>query len=234
MRKARATEGAKLRALRETELKKRDATRLRELSGRIRRARTARRDALKHIRELCRWGRQNVRARVAQLRAETAALLRDQVAKLRTAERDACARDKSSARAELSKRLDEARLELEQARQSFKTHYGRKASRSSAAERRQESTDEVARNLPPELVAVWRKVEHAIRPGPRRTRTEAFLEWAEENPDTVHSILYEQADRDVERLIAEQRAIEARLAKARRGARYTEEDVAAALGAVPF
>ena len=84
---------------------------------------------------------------------------------------------------------------------------------------------------------MWRRVESSIHGGPRRTRTEAFLEWAEENPDAVHGILYEQADRDVARLVAEHSATELRLAKARRGRGYREpEDVAAALAAagVPF
>lgn len=232
--KAQQTEGKRLRAMRESELKRRDSVRLRELGGRIRRAQASRRESLKHVRELCRFGRDNVRARVAQLRDETKARLREQVQALRQAERDACELDKVTTRAELGKRIDEARAELEQARRSYKHHYGRKASRSTAAERRQESADEVAANLPPELVVVFRKVQHAIHGGPRRSRTEAFLEWSEENPDAVHAILNEQADRDLQRLIAEHEATEARLAKARRGRAYSDEDVAAALAGVPF
>ncbi len=231
---ARKTEGTRLRAIRESELKRRDAVRLRELAARIKRARSRRRESLKHIRELCRFGRLNVRSRVHQLREETKAKLREQVAALRQAEREACDVDKVSARAELGKRIDEARGELVEARRSFKHHYGRKTSRSTARERRQESGDEVAANLPHELVTVWRKVEPLIHGGARTTRTEAFLEWAEENPDAVHEILYDAADRDVARLVAEHQATEMRLANARRGRGYSDEDVAAALGGVPF
>lgn len=231
----RETEGTKLRAIRESELKRRDTLKLRELAGRIKLERAKRAGNLKQIRELCRWGRVNIRSRVAQLRAATREQLNSQIAALRHAERASCATDQATARAELDKVIDAARGELVEARRSYKHTYGRKSSRSSAKERREESADEVAHNLPPELVPVWRSVQHSIHGGPRRSRTEAFLEWAEENPDVVHGVMYEQADRDVARLVAEHQATEVRLAKAKRGRGYRDPaDVAAALAGVPF
>ena len=229
------SEGARLRVIRESELKKRDKARLRELAAKIAHARATKSTNLRQIRTLCRLGRQNLRARIKALRSETAEQLRNTVAELRKAQATRCEADERTLELGLAEQLKAARGELAEARQSFRHNYGRKRSSSSAKERREESADEVAHNLPAELVPVFRSVERSIHGGPRRTRTEAFLEWAEENPDQVHAIMYEQADRDVARLVAEHEACGARLAKAKRGRGYREPaDVAAALAGVPF
>lgn len=211
------SEGTKLRKMREAELKRRDKRRLREVGERIRSHKHARRARITEIRGLCRIGRQNLRTRIQKLRKETLETLRDTIAKLRLAEREQCSTSQATARAELTARIEHARKELDQERRAFKERYGRKASKVSSAERAREraseSYDDVAHNLPPELQAVWKRVAKNIKGGPRRSRTEAFLEWAEENPSEVHAILYSEADRDVAKLIREQEQIERRLAK---------------------
>jgi hypothetical protein len=235
MSRRRETEGGKLRAIRESELKKRDKARLRELAQKIAHARATKTTNLRQIKALCRLGRQNLRARVRALRSETAEQLRETVARMKQAQAEQCTADELAAATNLTAHLNTARTELADARRSFTHHYGRKPSRSSSKEKRQESADEVAHNLPAELVAVWRSVERKIHGGPRKSRTEAFLEWAEENPDAVHAVMYEQADRDVARLVAEHQATGARLAKAKSGRGYRDPaDVAAALAGVPF
>lgn len=231
----RETEGGKLRLIRESELKKRDKARLRDLAAKIAHARATKTTNLRQIRTLCRLGRQNLRARIKALRSETADQLRRTVEELRRAQATRCADDERTLELGLAAQLKGARDELADARRSFKHQYGRKGGRSTAKERREESADEVAHNLPPELVPVFRRVERSIHGGPRKSRTEAFLEWAEENPDDVHGIMYEQADRDVARLVAEHEACGARLAKAKHGRGYRDPaDVAAALAGVPF
>jgi len=236
MTRRRETEGGKLRLIRESELKKRDRARLRELAAKIAHARATKTTNIRQIRGLCRLGRQNLRARIKALRSETAEQLRETVASLRRAQAERCSADESTAAALLTGHLKSARDELAEARRSFRHNYGRKSSgRSSSKEKREESADEVSHNLPPELVPVFRRVERSIHGGPRKSRTEAFLEWAEENPDEVHGIMYEQADRDVARLVAEHQACGDRLAKAKRGRGYRDPaDVAAALAGVPF
>jgi hypothetical protein len=235
MTRRRETEGGKLRLIRESELKKRDRARLRDLSAKIAHARATKTTNLRQIRGLCRLGRQNLRARIRALRSETAEQLRQTVEQLKKAQHDRCADDERTLELGLTAQLRGARDELAEARRSFKHNYGHKRSSSSSKERREESADEVAHNLPPELVPVFRRVERSIRGGPRKSRTEAFLEWAEENPDDVHGIMYEQADRDVARLVAEHEACGTRLAKAKRGRGYRDPaDVAAALAGVPF
>lgn len=212
------TEGRKLKKMRDAELKRRDKKRLTELRERIKSAHHARRARIHEIRGLCRVGRNNVRQRIVALREETRERLRDQIARIREAEQDRCATSEQKARAELGKHIEVARRELNEERRAFAERYGRKAqknARRAARERADESFDEVAHNLPPELQAVWKRVAKSIKGGPRRSRTEAFLEWAEENPDEVHGILYAEADRDVARLIREHEEVERRLAKTR-------------------
>jgi len=78
----------------------------------------------------------------------------------------------------------------------------------SLAERRSESDDAVRKNLPPELLPVFDKVRRSIKAGHRRTRTEAFLEWAEEHPAEVLAIQAEHVGADVERMVADQHEAE--------------------------
>lgn len=227
------SEGQKLRQLREGELKRRDRAALRALALRIKHAKTERAHAKRQIAHYCRLGRQNVAARVRALRDEMRQAINAKADKLRTAQRDQCAADQAAARLELDQELRAARHELELERRGFAAQYGKKKSRTTAAERRAEADDEVERNLPAELVPVFRAVKGKLRARPRMTRTEAFLHWAEENPDDVHAIIYDQAERDVARLVAEQERIAKRLRKGRKA--YADPDeLAHALAGVPF
>ena len=75
----------------------------------------------------------------------------------------------------------------------------RKASR----ERESESDDEVRRDIPPELVGVFNKVRRNIKGSDRRSRSEAFLEWAEENPGEIYAMQEQEAAREIKRLVNE-------------------------------
>jgi hypothetical protein len=76
--------------------------------------------------------------------------------------------------------------------------------RATARERAGESDDEVRANLAPELVRVFDKVRRHIKGSPRKSRTEAFLQWAEENPGEVYEIQQHDADRYLAQLLAEE------------------------------
>jgi multidrug efflux pump subunit AcrA (membrane-fusion protein) len=78
-----------------------------------------------------------------------------------------------------------------------------RAVRSTKAERRQESDDEVRSNLRPDMVPVFNAVKRHIKGTTRKSRTEAFLEWAEENPEEVFPLMQHEADKHLARLIAE-------------------------------
>jgi hypothetical protein len=89
--------------------------------------------------------------------------------------------------------------------------------RLTAAERRAESDDEVRHNLPPHLVPIFNKVRSQIKGVPGRiTRTEAFLHWAEENPDIVQEAQIERAERETVKLIREQKKAQREEQRARR------------------
>jgi hypothetical protein len=103
--------------------------------------------------------------------------------------------------------------------------------RTTARERAQESDDAVRSNLPPELVLVFDVVKKHIKGSPRRSRTEAFLEWAEENPGEVYAIAQADADRHLSKLLAE----EERLSRRLRGGRGRGRTAAAVdLADIPF
>jgi hypothetical protein len=81
--------------------------------------------------------------------------------------------------------------------------------RAKALELRSESDDEVRANLDPALQSVWNEMKAAFKGEPgRRTRTEAFLEWAEANPDEVLTLQIALAEADAERFVAEQAALD--------------------------
>jgi hypothetical protein len=82
-------------------------------------------------------------------------------------------------------------------RQRFK-----EAKRASRAEQRSESDEEVRVNIPPELVPLWERKKRSIHGSERMSRTEAFLHWVEEHPDSMLEALEdrtEQVVRDLER-----------------------------------
>lgn len=60
-----------------------------------------------------------------------------------------------------------------------------RGARSSASERRAESDDAVRANLPPELHPTFERVKQTIKPAPRMSRTETFLQWVHEHPAEV-------------------------------------------------
>ena len=74
---------------------------------------------------------------------------------------------------------------------------------------RQESDEEVRNNIPPELVPTWEVEKRGIKGNPRKSRTEAFLEWVEQHPTEI--VYVEPSDEDYERSFANRRASEMRL-----------------------
>lgn len=67
----------------------------------------------------------------------------------------------------------------------------------SRTEKRLESDDEVRRNIAADLVCVFDAIKRHIKADVRRSRTEAFLQWCEENPGEVIGYQQAHADRGV-------------------------------------
>jgi hypothetical protein len=70
-----------------------------------------------------------------------------------------------------------------------------------------ERSDEVAANLPADLVPVWKAVKQQFRENPRKSLTEQFLEWVEANPDEVFALQDPVHERLVKEAEAEQKAL---------------------------
>ena len=100
-------------------------------------------------------------------------------------------------------------------------------------ERTQEDDDAVRSNLPPELVPVFERHRRAFKGSAKRSRTEAFLEWAEENPDEILAVQQAEADKGLRNLLKQQREFGRTVRNARRY-KQTPEELAQILAAVPF
>jgi hypothetical protein len=86
---------------------------------------------------------------------------------------------------------------------------------------------------PPELVALFERVKRGIKASPRMSRTEAFLHYAEENPDEVLAAVDDKTDALIRELEAQHREARRSLRgppPRLRPSRYTPEQLAE----VPF
>lgn len=182
-----AFDKAKLKREIERDRRQKVKARLRELSDQIKAARAARREAMRAVQLDCRAAREQLRTQCA---------LRRETERTQGAERIAARR----------RDLDAERRDEQLLRQADRRGAVRK--RSTSAERRQESDDEVRANIHESLVPVFDTVRRGIKGSPRKSRTEAFLQWAEENPGEVYAIRDAQADREVAKLLAEHARLE--------------------------
>ncbi len=199
-------------------LKARDRKRLAALRLQVKDAKQRRRAALARARKLCKVGRARAREQVKALRALERERIKRAVADLKARERNACRSRKERVRfAGGSVEARRRSLVLEELRTQRQIREATQraivvAKRSTARERAQESDDSVRSNLPPELRGLWERLKGDFRkPRGRASRTEAFLEWAEANPEEVLRLRSDQADRNVERLVRQQQALERKL-----------------------
>lgn len=207
-------------------LRERDRRRLGELREGIKKARARRRAAIAAAVAWCREGRALVRERARARQLSALLVLRERAERERSEQRSACAARKAAARALTTAEVEAARQELGQERRELDIQakrYAGKKTRATAAERRAESDDEVRRNIPAELVGLFNKVKRDIRPSARMSRTEAFMKWAEGNPEEVLTAQEWAAERDVARLVKEYEAQERKMRSRKRYARSTEE-----------
>jgi hypothetical protein len=105
--------------------------------------------------------------------------------------------------------------------------------RSTARERRDEDDDAVRNNLPPELVPVFDKHRKSIKGSARRSRTEQFLEWAEENPGEVLAVQQVGADNALKELLRQERDF-ARALRRETRSKKPREELASLPADVPF
>jgi hypothetical protein len=178
-------------------------------------------DKKKLKREIQRAQREKFKVRLDELRElikGARAAKRQAVAAVRTD----CARARVEARLSCQARAEQAKhagavviterqRELNEERgfeRKMQKHEKPSRLRATAGERRAESDDEVRSNLHATMVPVFDHVRRHIKASPRMSRTEAFLHWAEENPDEVIELMQHDADRYLNQLLAEQARVE--------------------------
>jgi len=178
----------KKRLMREIEHERRAKVvqRLTELGVLLKAAREARREAIDRIRFQCRKAREKLR-NVCGARRERARREGTEVVNARARE--------------MHEERHFDKLQRSAGKRSTTKPIGRV--RNAARERESESDDAVRRDIPPELVSVFNRVRRSIKGSDHRTRSEAFLEWAEENPGEIYAMQEQEAAREIKRLVKE-------------------------------
>lgn len=213
-------------------LREKDRAALGLLRAKIVAARVERRQRLHSARQACRGALLSLRDRQ---RSERQQLTREHQAE-RAEGRTTCLTGKERAKEEGLgfERAAEAEYKEERTFQRQIQRAGKPPrERSTARERSQEDDDAVRNNLPPELVAVFEKHRKSFKGTAKRSRTEAFLEWAEENPDEVLLVQQAEADRALHELLKQERELGRSV---RDGRRYKKSprDLERLLAEVPF
>lgn len=226
-------ERKKLQKMLAEHLRDQDVAQLRLLRARINAARVDRRRMVHGARSQCRAARESLRDRQKLERQTVTERQRTE----RVEERGACRAGKEGAKVRGLREESSARGEYTEARalqrQVKNAEKRTLKQRSTKRERSAEDDDAVRANLSAELVPVFDKFAKRFKAGQRRTRTEAFLEWAEENPDEILAVQQADADAALKQLIKEQREHGRTMRKAGRY-KQSPEELTEMLKAVPF
>ena len=187
---------------------RRRVARLKAIRSELAAIRSRKSALMKRVNAACKVSRERALASARErLRIETAKL-RQEVREAKQAERNRCLarRVKTSlgTRVAADKLREEARRISEKERevQAGKALEGRSKARAiTLRERSEESDDEVRSNLDPGLIPIFDVVRRQIKGSPRISRTEAFLQWTEENPDEIWQMREADSARQVRALM---------------------------------
>jgi len=211
-----ASDKARLRREIAAEHRRKSREKLAELRAAVNAAKQRRRELVKGAVNRCRAERKLVRERMKRKHAELLAELRAEREREKQFARQRCALRKRRGKHEAASSIAATTGSLKSERAFIKEM--RRAEKSAKerqrelrrsvthAERRSESDDAVRDNLPADLVPVFDRVKRRIKGTARMSRTEAFLKWAEENPDEIVAVEAERAEREVAALIREHNA----------------------------
>lgn len=206
--------------MRAEKLREDDRRALQTLRERLVLARARRKTAMHGAVRTCRRARAAVAETIAAFRAAEMKRLAANIGELRAKARARCQARRyriqqaggGVVKRERAKLAEQRRLQAQLSRLAT-TAKKHKARLSTAKERRSEDDDYVRGNLPASLVPVFNRVAKRIRGGARTTRTEAFLEWAEEHPDEVLEYQGHATDREVAELVQEHERVAKQLRK---------------------
>ncbi len=214
------------------EHKRKDREKLVELRKKIRDAVGGRKLAIRAVVDQCRQQRRRLKEDAKKMRA----ILRQEIERERAEAQAACKARKAEARAAGISAAEQAEEEFRAERQlqrELRRIEGRMRARekgtTTAAERRQESDDEVIGNIPREWVALFERVKRSIKGSPHRSRTEEFIEWVESHPQDLVEAQEELSRREIAKLLREERALAQAMRSPRRYKPTAEE-----LASIPF
>lgn len=208
------------------------------LREQLRDARGRRKFALRNAKERCRAERIAARERARAMRLRVLEELREAMRAERAGARQSCTVRLGEARA-IKDDIQRARAELLAEKQyqgdlrriDLANRQRRKeAPRVTRIERQAESDDEVRGNISPELVSLFERVKRSIKASPRMSRTEAFLQYAEEHPDEVLVAIDDKTDALIRELEQQEREARRALRRGPPRPRFTPEQLAE----VPF
>jgi len=191
------------------DLKTKARAKVNDLREDVRRARKLRSESKEKARERCLRERLRARERgraireKAKLRARAIVDRARQDCKLSKAWSESTRETVRRARTA----LETERAHQRSMRQIERSQRGRLAgiAKTKVRERAGESDDEVRQNIDPSLVPLFNKVKRQIRASSRKSRTEAFLQYVEENPRERDHAIEDATDALIRQLESRQR-----------------------------
>jgi hypothetical protein len=217
-------------------LKEQDRAKVRELRAAVKHKRAEKVERIRNARAQCRHHRILLVKRAKERHRRLLEELRATTKLERRAAKERCTTGKRSTRESALSDLEKAAHALahERAyqRELRRIEANNRAShcsivRASRGEREEESAGEVEGNIPPEYVPLWRRVSKKIKGSSRRSRTEAFLAYAEEHPREIVEAQEDNVDATI-------RELESRARHHAKRARTSSKYTRAELDAVPF
>lgn len=152
-----------------------------------------RRAAMNKARHVCSTSQTRAKARAAAIRARAS----EEAKAVVTAAKTACERGKAKARKVGAKELEAATQKRRQAIADERTVLRSSRKKEPRITRRKsERLDEARADLSPDLLPVFEAVKGTLKPSPRKSLTETFLQWVEENPDEANALRAEFAASD--------------------------------------
>jgi hypothetical protein len=228
---------AETRAQLERDVLRRDREKLRRLRDAVRDAKKSRTVKRRAVAANCRDARKRFTARAKKARER----LNTSIRRTREQARTVCELARGEVQRDGLAHIERAinALEGERATQRQLKAWTRPkvcpARPGKARERQQESDCEVQANIDePGLRIVWEHVKARIKPGKRRSRTEAFYEWVAEHPSEVYEIQERDAERAIAELERQERQLASTVKKATRYRKKSAEELRVILADVPF
>jgi hypothetical protein len=195
--------------------RRKDREKLVAMRERIRQQKKAWPEKRAAAKSVCSSEREKARARALEIRARHKEQAAKEIATEHSTAKTRCSTEKSSHRMsvdELRAQLKAEKTHQRQLRAISRSNRSRELSRArrpglaKARERQGESDDEVRSNIPPDLIPLFEKIKRTIKASPRKSRTEAFLEYVESHPGEEYEAIEDKTDALVRELERQQRS----------------------------